>query len=195
MSNAGISEIYETARNRIVNSALGVALGLTSDSEILDVAVTIEGVVDNGAISKTFIPSSSVQSYTIPEGYHNGNGKVICNAVNAGSYEISPTTIPSEHFILIIQKTHRGGLETCSCSNFNYSITNCTVAKEIHRYAANPFSDAGEYKGVVSWFFVLECTAAAEQVGETFSVTVTHSSGWNGTQTYNDNTLFTIQLL
>ena len=81
MSNAGISEIYETARNRIVNSALGVALGLTSDSEILDVAVTIEGVVDNGAISKTFTANSTTQTYTIPKGYHNGSGKITVNPI------------------------------------------------------------------------------------------------------------------
>lgn len=36
---------------------------------------------DNGAVSKTFTPGASSQSYTIPVGYHNGSGKVTCNAV------------------------------------------------------------------------------------------------------------------
>ena len=38
-------------------------------------------MTNNGAVSKTFTPSSSSQSYTIPAGYHNGSGKVTCNAV------------------------------------------------------------------------------------------------------------------
>lgn len=79
MSNATISEIYENARNRIVNSALGKALGMTSDTEILDAAVSIESVVNNGSLSNTFIPSASVQTYTIPKGYTSG-GTVTCNA-------------------------------------------------------------------------------------------------------------------
>lgn len=44
MSNATISEIYENARQRIVNSALGQALGMTSNTEILDAAIDVEGV-------------------------------------------------------------------------------------------------------------------------------------------------------
>ena len=37
---------------------------------------------NNGAVTKTFTPSTSSQSYTIPAGYHNGSGKVTCKAVN-----------------------------------------------------------------------------------------------------------------
>ena len=37
---------------------------------------------NNGAVTKTFTPSASSQSYTIPAGYHNGSGKVTCNAVS-----------------------------------------------------------------------------------------------------------------
>ena len=40
---------------------------------------------NNGAVTKTFTPSSSAQSYTIPAGYHNGSGKVTCNAITAGT--------------------------------------------------------------------------------------------------------------
>lgn len=37
-------------------------------------------MTNNGAVSKTFTPSTSSQSYTIPAGYHNGSGKVTVNA-------------------------------------------------------------------------------------------------------------------
>lgn len=73
MNNATSSEIFENARQRIVNSALGKALGLTAETSILDTAIEIEGVIDNGAVSKTL---SSEEVYNIPKGFHNGNGKV-----------------------------------------------------------------------------------------------------------------------
>lgn len=41
---------------------------------------------DNGAISKTLAPGGS---YTVPEGYHNGNGKVNASP-NTGSYTYPP---------------------------------------------------------------------------------------------------------
>lgn len=43
-------------------------------------------MVNNGAVSKTFTPSTSSQSYIIPAGYHNGSGKVICNAISSLSF-------------------------------------------------------------------------------------------------------------
>ena len=39
-------------------------------------------MTNQGAQTKTFSPSGSSQSYTIPAGYHNGSGKVTCNAVS-----------------------------------------------------------------------------------------------------------------
>ncbi len=35
---------------------------------------------NNGAVSKTFTPSTAKQEYTVPAGYHNGSGKVTVNA-------------------------------------------------------------------------------------------------------------------
>lgn len=37
-------------------------------------------MANNGAVSKTFTPTASAQSYTVPLGYHNGSGKVTVNA-------------------------------------------------------------------------------------------------------------------
>ena len=42
-------------------------------------------MTDNGAVSKSITPSTSSQSYTIPAGYHNGNGKVNVSAIPASS--------------------------------------------------------------------------------------------------------------
>ena len=39
-------------------------------------------MTNQGAQTKTFTPSASSQSYTIPAGYHNGSGKVTCNVVS-----------------------------------------------------------------------------------------------------------------
>ena len=40
---------------------------------------------NNGAISTTITPRASAQTYTIPAGYHNGNGKVIVNGTGGAS--------------------------------------------------------------------------------------------------------------
>lgn len=56
MSNAGI--IYESARNIIVNSALG----MNTNTEILDATNSINNISTSGG------------SVTVPKGYHNGRG-------------------------------------------------------------------------------------------------------------------------
>ena len=142
MSNAGISEIYETARERIVNSALGKALGLTNDSEILDVAVTIEGVVDNGAWNSSI--STFGTSVDIPKGYHNGSGKVTGpSLVLVGlSEDLQPrlaytiptasVTIPSTYngkkgFVICTTGTRAEDGETFSFTNGGINIENAYI--------------------------------------------------------------------
>ena len=71
---------FNLSKSKIVSSALGIALGLTSNTTIADISTKISNIVNNGAISKTITPSTSSQSYTVPKGYHNGTGKVTVNA-------------------------------------------------------------------------------------------------------------------
>lgn len=52
-----------------------------SNTAFTDYATQINTIINRGAQTKTFTPSTSSQSYTIPKGYHNGNGKVTCNAI------------------------------------------------------------------------------------------------------------------
>lgn len=51
-------------------------------------------MVNNGAISKTITPSGSDQIYTIPEGYHNGNGTVTVEHSSVSCSGISTTKLP-----------------------------------------------------------------------------------------------------
>ena len=39
-------------------------------------------MVNNGAVNQTFTPSTSVQTYTIPEGYHDGTGQITVGAIS-----------------------------------------------------------------------------------------------------------------
>lgn len=60
------------------------AVGTASNAQVLsgytfsnNNAVGANGTMkNNGAVSKTFKPSTTAQAYTIPAGYHNGSGKV-----------------------------------------------------------------------------------------------------------------------
>ena len=58
-------------------------------------------MTNNGAVSQTLTPG---QSYTIPEGYHNGSG-----VVSATGYNLD--TITREAFV-----THTGGSATVNCN-------------------------------------------------------------------------------
>lgn len=52
-----------------------VTLGLVqSTADLEDCVAAVQGITDNGAVSKTLDTTS--QSYTVPKGIHNGNGKV-----------------------------------------------------------------------------------------------------------------------
>lgn len=52
-----------------------VALGLVQSTAALEDCVTaVDALANNGAVSKTL--DTTTKSYTVPAGYHNGNGKV-----------------------------------------------------------------------------------------------------------------------
>ena len=52
-----------------------VALGLVQSTADLEACVTaVDGITDNGAVSKTL--DTSTKSYTVPKGLHNGSGAV-----------------------------------------------------------------------------------------------------------------------
>ena len=65
---------FKEAKSKIVSSALGTALSMTTSTTIADIATKIAGVANNGAVSGSITTSGG--SYTIPAGYHNGSGKV-----------------------------------------------------------------------------------------------------------------------
>lgn len=52
-----------------------VALGLvTSTADLEDCVTAVDGITDNGAVSKTL--DTTTKSYTVPKGLHNGSGTV-----------------------------------------------------------------------------------------------------------------------
>ena len=65
---------FESAKSKIISSALGVALGMVSSTPLADVATKIASVVNRGAWNAAITASGG--SITIPKGYHNGSGKV-----------------------------------------------------------------------------------------------------------------------
>lgn len=46
---------------------------------------------NNNAVSKLFTPTTSSQNYTIPKGYHNGNGKVTVSAIATQTKTVTPS--------------------------------------------------------------------------------------------------------
>ena len=47
-------------------------------------------MTDNGAVSATITPSTSAQVYSVPQGYHNGSGRVNVSAINTQTKTVTP---------------------------------------------------------------------------------------------------------
>lgn len=78
----------QTNRNTI--RAKLVELGLTASTATLDACATaIEGILNKGAINATV---KEGETYTIPEGYHNGTGTV-AGVAGGGNYSLQEKTV------------------------------------------------------------------------------------------------------
>lgn len=66
---ARLQNLRNTLRTKLV--ALGLA---TSTDDLEDCVTAVEGIANNGAVSKTL--DTTTKSYTVPKGLHNGSGVV-----------------------------------------------------------------------------------------------------------------------
>lgn len=83
MSVAGYLSSIEANRNTIRNKL--IELGMAQSSDKLDkLATAIEGIVNQGAVNITV---QEGDTYTIPAGYHNGNGTV-SGVSGGGNYNL-----------------------------------------------------------------------------------------------------------
>lgn len=77
----------EASRNVIRNKL--VELGMAQSGDKLEkLATAIEGIINQGAVS---VQVQEGDTYTIPRGYHNGNGTVSCVA-GGGNYNLQAKT-------------------------------------------------------------------------------------------------------
>lgn len=82
-----------------------VALGLAESNADLEACVTaVEGIADNGAVSGNI--STVAGQYTVPKGYHNGNGKVQITTTEQA--KIVPGNIKSGITILGVEGEYTG---------------------------------------------------------------------------------------
>ena len=87
MSVATYISSIETSRNTIRNKL--IELGMAASSDKLDkLAAAIEGIINQGAVNITV---QEGDTYTIPAGYHNGNGTV-SGVSGGGNYQLQAKT-------------------------------------------------------------------------------------------------------
>lgn len=87
MSVATYITAIESSRNTIRNKL--IELGMAASSDKLDkLATAIEGIVNQGAVNITV---QEGDTYTIPAGYHNGNGTV-SGVAGGGNYTLQAKT-------------------------------------------------------------------------------------------------------
>lgn len=87
MSVATYITSLESSRNTIRNKL--IELGMAASSDKLDkLATAIEGIINQGAVNITV---QEGDTYTIPAGYHNGNGTV-SGVAGGGNYNLQAKT-------------------------------------------------------------------------------------------------------
>ena len=88
MSTATEITRLQTARNTIRNKMVNLGLGTSTDL-LDDLATEIDGITNRGAVSATV---QEGDTYTIPEGYHNGSGTV-SGVSGGGNYTLQSKSV------------------------------------------------------------------------------------------------------
>lgn len=88
MSTATEITRLQTARNTIRNKMVNLGLGTSTDL-LDDLATEIDGISNRGAVSATV---QEGDTYTIPEGYHNGSGTV-SGVSGGGNYTLQSKSV------------------------------------------------------------------------------------------------------
>ena len=88
MSTATEIARLQAARNTIRNKMVNLGLGESTDL-LDDLADEIDGIVNRGAVSATV---QEGDTYTIPEGYHNGSGTV-SGVAGGGNYTLQAKSV------------------------------------------------------------------------------------------------------
>lgn len=88
MSIATYISNIETDRNTIRNKLVELGMAASSD-KLSKLAEAIEGIINQGAVSITV---QEGDTYTIPKGYHNGNGTV-SGVSGGGNYTLQAKTV------------------------------------------------------------------------------------------------------
>ena len=87
-------------------------------------------MANNGAVSKSFTPSTSSQSYIIPEGYHDGNGTITIAAAPTSLIDGTATAadvLKGKTFFSDSYIAKTGTIETKTASNLSASGATVTV--------------------------------------------------------------------
>lgn len=79
MTISGILQQLSSIKSGIKSALQGLGINM-SNVPFTEYGSQISSIVNRGAVNQTITPSESAQSYTIPKGYHNGNGKVTVGA-------------------------------------------------------------------------------------------------------------------
>ena len=110
MSTATEIARLQAARNTIRNKMVNLGLGASTDL-LDDLATEIDGITNRGAVSATV---QEGDTYTIPEGYHNGSGTV-SGVSGGGNYTLQAKSVtPTKQSISVTADSGYYGLSGVS---------------------------------------------------------------------------------
>ena len=119
--NDNVSWLYRNFSNALTslkNTAIAQAVGATG-STFASVIATLGNIVNRGAVSQSITANTTTQTYTVPEGYHNGSGVV--------------TVSPQQHSDTY-SVTSNGTTDMGESHNYRYVSVSADVTHTIQPY-------------------------------------------------------------
>lgn len=163
---SGITAARNTIRNKLIE------LGLATSTDLLDkLAAAVASIVDQGAVTAQV---QEGETYTIPKGFHNGNGTV-SGVAGGGNYNLqSKTVTPTKQQVSVTPDSGYYGLSDVKVNPIPdaYQDVSAVTAEGEHVLAGKVFvTSAGQViTGTMQNLGSITKTLDAEIISYTLSV-------------------------
>lgn len=169
---AGVEGTFTVDGNIAAGEVLSGKIGYAKGSKVTGT------MANNGAVTKSFTPSTSSQSYTIPAGYHDGKGTIMVKSV-ATATQATPSISVSSAGLITASATQTAGYVAAGTKSATSQLSTQAAATITPGTSSKTAVAAGKYTtGAVTVAGSSNLVAGNIKSGvNIFGVTGTLSSG------------------